>query len=375
MKKIFLPALLFFAAACADRSLDADIVRVFDRHSYEAHSPAEIASLLRSKGPAGLRLLDRRAEVLKGVRKTRSLPGSVSSGLLLGAMDGGVYVFKVFQRSSGAAAGLKDGDKVLEVNGIPAFAGDISGELSNRAEFKIKTERRTPKGPVVAAAQIKKEYFSFPVIFGFYEPATRTAFVRIGMFYQGAGGIVTSGLDVLSRLGAKKVILDLRDNGGGVPEEAAGVLIDLAPKAGPVLEVRSRHKGYSRLFEAPGRGKFAHFKTAVLVNSGTAMTAEAFAEALRETAGAVIVGEPTRGDVSLVKTFRVGRGKKGLKLTVARIFPPSGKELEGKGLRPDIVPEFSSGQAGEIGRAWAASSETSLLGDVAYAKAAESLAK
>ncbi len=361
--------------ACADRSLDADIVNIFGRHSYEEYSPQKITDALKSRGAAGLTVLDRHAEVVGPATKFRALPGAVSSGLLLGGRGGGVYVFKVFRKSSGAAAGLKDGDRILEINGVPAAAGDVARSLADRAEFTIKAERRTRGGASVITASVKKEYFSFPVVFGFYEPATKTAFVRIGMFFEGSGGVVASGLDALSRMGAKKVIFDLRDNGGGVPGEAAGLLKEFAPKAGPLLEVRSRHKGYSRLFEAPGRGKYASLKAAVLVNSGTARAAEAFASALSELAGASIVGEATRGDVSLLKTFNLGRSKKGLKLTVARLFPPSGADLEGKGVRPDVDPGLTTEQIEKTRSAWAASGETALLGDAAYAKAIEVLNK
>jgi len=376
MKKILLPVFLFLTvAACADRSLDADIVKVFERHSYEAQSPQKIADLLRSRGAAGLAVLDRHAEVVGARKKFRELPGAVSTGLLLGKRDGGLYVVKVFQKSAGAAAGLKDGDRILEINGIPAAAGDVSRALAGRAEFTLKAERRARRGAVVVAASLKKEYFSFPVVFGFYEPATKTAFVRIGMFYQGAAGVISAGLDALARLGANKVIFDLRDNAGGVPAEAAGLLKEFAPKAGPVLEVRSRHKGYCQSLEAPGRGRFASLKAAVLVNSGTARAAEAFASALSELTGAPIVGEATRGDVSLLKTFNLGRGKKGLKLTVARIFPPSGADLEGKGVRPDFDPGLTAEQIEKTRSAWAASGETALLGDAAYDEAMEVLGK
>lgn len=376
MKKIILPVFLFLtSAACADRSLDADIVNVFGRHSYEAHSPQKIADVLRSRGPAGLAALDRHAEVVAAAKRIGGLPGAVSSGLLLGRRDGGLYVFKVFKGSPGAAAGLKDGDRILEVNGVPAAAADIHGQIAGHAEFRLKAERLERKGPVTIPASVKKEYFSFPVVFGFYEPASKTAFVRLGMFFEGSAGVAAAGLDALARLGAKKVIFDLRDNAGGVPAEAAGLLKEFAPGAGPVLEVRSRHEGYRQFFEAPGRGRFASLKAAVLVNSGTARTAEVFASALSELAGAAVVGEPTRGDLSLSKTFALGRSKKGLKLTVARLFPPSGADLEEKGVRPDFNPGLTPGEIERTRSEWAASGETALLGDAAYDKALEVLNK
>jgi C-terminal peptidase prc len=367
--------LLLTVAACADRSLDADIVKVFGRHSYGEHAPQKIIDALKSRGAGGLAALDSHAAVVSALKKIEKLPGAVSSGLLLGRRGGGLYVFKVFQKSSGAAANLKDGDRILEINGVPAAAADIFRSLADSAAFRLKAERRTLKGASVMTAAIKKEYFSFPAVFGFYEPATQTAFVRIGMFYQGAGGVVAAGLDALTGMGAKKIIFDLRDNPGGVPAEAAGLLKEFAPKAGPVLEVKSRHQGYCQFFEAPGRGKYASLKAAVLVNSGTARAAEVFAAALNELTGAPVVGEPTRGDVSLTKTFNLGRSKKGLKLTVARIFPPSGADLEGKGVRPDFDPGLTPGEIAKTRSAWAASGETALLGDAAYDKAMEVLNK
>ena len=113
----------------------------------------------------------------------------------------------------------------------------------------------------------------------------------------------------------------------------------------------------------------------MLVNSGTARAAEAFAAALSELTGAPIVGEATRGDVSLSKTFNLGRSKKGLKLTVARLFPPSGKDLEGAGVRPGVDPGLTPGEIEKTRSEWAASRETALLGDAAYDKALEVLNK
>ena len=376
MKRLFLPVVIVLAAACAGGDLAPDILKVFERHSYEEHPPARIRDLLRTKGFDGLKLLDRHAEVITSRKKFKELPGGggVSSGLLLEERGGKVYLAKVFQKSPGAAAGLRDGDRVLEVNGRGAGPDELSGLAQAHEGVRLKVERRTRRGTETVAADLKKEIFSFPVVFGFYEPASATAFVRIGMFFQGSNAVLSAGLDALSGLGAKKVIFDLRDSGGGVPDEAAGLLRDLAVRAGPVLEIRSRHKGYSRVFEAAGRGRFAALRPVVLVNSGTAMAAEVFAQALRELRGARIVGEATRGDVSLHKTFRLGSGGKGLSLTVARIFPPSGLALEEKGVEPDLKIELPGAKAEEVRNAWASSSELVLMSDVAYAKAMEALA-
>jgi carboxyl-terminal processing protease len=103
------------------------------------------------------------------------------------------------------------------------------------------------------------------------------------------------------------------------------------------------------------------------------MAAEVFAQSLKELAGARIIGGPTEGCVSLIRTFRLGRGPKGLELTVARMFPPSGLDLEEKGVAVDFPVALTEEQAQDLREAWVTSSETVLLGDRAYQKGARLL--
>ncbi|MDP2864716.1 MAG: S41 family peptidase [Elusimicrobiota bacterium] len=363
MKKLYLLFLLPFAAACSGKLPEQEVLKIFSRHSYEEHSPQRLSGLLREKGAAGLRELDRRALVLKSRRPVKARPSekNFSSGLLIGARGGGLFLLKVFRDSPGAAAGFRDGDRLMELDGEPASPDAVRRRITGSAGFRLKAERRGAAGPL--EARVARDDFFFPPNFAFYDKNTRTGFLRLGLFFEGSAEAVLSGLDAMLRLGAANVIFDLRDNPGGAPAEAAEVLKAFAPKAGPVFEVRSRHKGYSALFEAAGRGRLAGLKTAALVNSGTSMAAEIFARSLKEVSGAVLVGEATAGSVSLVRVFSLGDGR-GLELSVARLFPPSGQDMEGKGGEPDLKP----GTAGRRG-VWDDSRETTLLGDKAYAAA------
>jgi len=375
MKKTFLPAfLLLFSAACSDKSLDRDILKTFERHSYQAQDPPTITALLRSGGPEALKPLDRHAAVVKGGLRLREMQGGgLSSGLLLGESGGGLYILKVFRGSTAGAAGLKEGDRILGVNGRKAASGAASKLIRGAVSFNVKIVRRMPGGQGVLTAAVKKEYFRLPLIFGLYDPFTRTAFIKIAIFGKDSGRVAVEGVSALSRLGAEKVVFDLRGTAGGLPDEAAALLTAFAPEAGPVFEIRSRHKGYSKIFNAPGRGEFAPLRTAVLVNSGTAMAAEVFAAALKDLNGAVIVGAPTMGEVSLQKTFKVGSRGNGLRLTVARFFPPSGKELEEKGLTPDIKADLDMSQSETVRSEWSAAAETALMTDPALRQALAAL--
>jgi len=372
--KLFPPLLLILTVAgCADKSMDRDILLTFERHSYELHSPQEIKDILRS-GTDGLKRLDRHLEIVKKRLPYKAMPGGgPSAGLLLGGHNGAVYVMKVFRGSAASAAGLMDGDRVMEVDGVKAGIGELAGRIRNASGFAIKVARRSKGGAAVVNAAVKKDRFTFPIIFGLYDPFTRTAFVRISLFFEGSERVILPGLEALAAAGAETMVLDLRDTAGGMPDSAAAVLNYFAPKAGPVFEIRSRHQGYCRLYMAPGRGKLASLKTAVLVNSGTGKAAEVFAAALKDLNGARIIGAATRGDVSIQKTFKVGRDNKGLKLTIARLFPPSGRDLEGNGQVPDVKVALSPEQAGDIRLAWSTSDETVFLKDPIIRKTLEIL--
>lgn len=362
MKK---PLLLFFAcfaAACSGKLPEQEVLKIFSRHSCEEHSPLKISGLLKEKGAAGLKELDSRALVLKARRPVKARPpvSDFSSGLLVAERPGGLFILKVFKDSPGAAAGFRDGDRILALDGEPASSDAVRRRISGSVGFLLRAEREG----AALEARVARDDFFFPPNFGFYDRRTRTAFLRLGLFFEGSAEAALAGLDAMRRVGAVNVLFDLRNNPGGVPAEAAEVLKAFAPKAGPVLEIRSRHKGYCALYEAAGKGRFSGLRTAALVDSGTSMAAEVFARSLKELSGAVLVGEAGAGSVSLVRSFSLGDGR-GLELTVARLLPPSGLDLEGKGAEPDRRA------AGPVsGRVWDDSRETTLLGDEAYAAAA-----
>lgn len=375
LKAIFFPFLLLLASAsCSDKSMERDVLTAFERHSYEVHSREDILNALKS-GTAGLKTLDKHLEFLEVKKELKEMPGGgLSSGLLLQARGGALYIIKVFRGSAGESAGLQEGDRILEVDGVNASAEAVARRIRGAVRFKVKVARLMPGGRRTAiTADVQKKYFILPFIFGMYDPSTRTAFVRIAIFSKSAGAAVSGGLEALVRMGAEKVVFDLRDTSGGVPDEAAALLADFAPGAGTVFEIRSRHEGYSRLFQASGRGKFASLKSSVLVNSRTAMAAEIFAASLKELNGAAIVGGTTMGDVSLTRIFKAGSGGRGMQLTVARFFPPSGAELDGKGLEPDADTGLDRDEAEAVRAEWSAAGETALLNDPSWRKATNAL--
>lgn len=365
MKKLLL-LLLSAAAACSGKLPEDQVQNIFARHSFREHAPQEIAAALKEGGAAGLAALDPRAAVLRDSLPLKARPGdkNISSGLLLGERGGRLVLLAVFPGSPAWEAGFREGDAVLAVNGEAPAAEAARGVLSKNTRFTLKIQRPGLPGPL--EAEVQRGSFFFPKVFSFCDRESRAAFLRLGLFYEGSAEAALGAVKAAADCGAERLVIDLRDNQGGVPAEAAGVLKAFAPGAGQLLELRSRHAEYAALYGAEARGRYAGLKVAVLVNARTSMAAEVFALALREKAGAALVGGRTAGSVSLTRAFALGDGR-GLRLTVARLLPPSGTDLEGTGITPDAV-------AGEAGAAvWDNSREVTLLGDPAWLKALELL--
>ncbi|MDO8803170.1 MAG: S41 family peptidase [Elusimicrobiota bacterium] len=363
-----LAAVFALLAACAYKLPEAEVLKIFARHSFKEHSPEKLSALLRGSGLAGLKLEDKYSEVVLSKRRVKKSPvkPAPSAGMLVGAKGGAYYLLRVFKGSPAEAAGLKDGDKLLAVNSSAPGSEEFFKALSGSQEFRIKAARRTKAGVSEFEAEVKAGEFSLPLVFGLYEPETSAAFVRIGLFFEDSAAIAAAGLGGLRRSGAKSVILDLRGNKGGSPEEAAALLKLFASKPGPVLAITSRHTGYTQVFAAEARGKLAGTRVAVLVDPATSMTGEVFAASLKEIAGAAVIGGKTAGSVSIQRTFALGEGR-GLRLTVARLAPPSGSDLEGAGLAPDSPVDPATRNA------WSSSPADALLKDPAYLRALEIL--
>ena len=367
-KTKILVAVFSLLAACAYKLPEAKVLKIFERHSFKPYDTGQLKALLRENGPAGLKLVDKYAGVVKAGPRVKTAPGrpARSTGMLLGMKGKEFRLLRVFRDSPAAAAGLKDGDRLIALDSYPAGSAEFLQALAGESKLKVKVERRSRTGAAALETELEKGEFYFPPVFGLYEPETRTAFVKIGLFFGDSGPMVASGLDTLGKYGVKNVVFDLRGNKGGSPGDAAEVLRLFAQKPGPVLSINSRHKGYTQVFEAAEKGRFAGLRAAALVDGDTAMAGEVFAASLREICGARVAGSKTAGNVSVLKTFSL-EGERGLQLTVARLVPPSGADLEGAGLVPDMPFELTGKETEDARSEWAGSSATALLEDAAYA--------
>jgi carboxyl-terminal processing protease len=242
----------------------------------------------------------------------------------------GVYVQTPIQGTPAAKAGLRFGDRVVEVDGkdardwtTPQVSKAVRGPEGE--PVSIKVERAGNQSPLYFT--IRRG--SVP------QPSIRNSFmVRPGVGYIGLTGGFTQttadelaqSLDALSGQGMQQLVLDLRNNPGGLLDQAIKVVSHFVPRGKSVVSVRSRDEGDTReyknnLFDP------VNYPVVVLVNGGSASASEIVAGALQDHGRAIVVGETTFGKGLVQRVFNLPYGA-GLTLTTAKYYTPYGRLIQ-----------------------------------------------
>lgn len=257
-------------------------------------------------------------------------------GLWLGREDGDsrVLVASVQPGTPAARAGVQAGDVVTRVGDASVTGWDISrvaealrGRPDETVELTVERERRTRRFHLV---RTKVSGGDVTVT----ELPERARMIRVGAFTRGTGGQVRAAVTGRSPAGRPRggVLLDLRGNPGGLVDEAVETASAFL-SGGPVVTYEPRGRPVQRrTVTAPGD---AETPLVVLVDAGTASAAEIVAGSLRDRDRAVIVGSRTYGKGSVQEPLRLGDGSV-IELTVGRYRTPSGRNLDGVGIEPDV---------------------------------------
>jgi len=162
------------------------------------------------------------------------------------------------------------------------------------------------------------------------------AYIRIKHFTQKTAEEMLSALKVASETKAKGLVLDLRNNPGGLLDASVAVA-DYFLDGGEIVSIRGRVDKANEIFTAKPGTAFDG-PVAVLINEGSASASEIVAGALKDRERAVLVGEKSFGKGSVQTLFRLPDGS-GLFVTIAKYYTPSGAMIDGVGVEPDIVVE------------------------------------
>jgi carboxyl-terminal processing protease len=237
-----------------------------------------------------------------------------------------------------AKAGLQAGDYISHIDGVSVMGMDLNdavkkmrGKPKTKIKLGIYRKNKKPFSVTLTRDIIKVQ----PVKF---EAKEDIGYLRVSTFSDKTGEKLKEAIEKLTKeIGAKKLkgfVLDLRNNPGGLLEEAVAVS-DLFLNQGEIVSTRSRNPSETLRFSAKAGDATNDLPLVVLINEGSASASEIVAGALQDHKRAVIAGLKSFGKGS-VQTIRPIPGFGSIKITTARYYTPSGTSIQAKGIEPDV---------------------------------------
>jgi carboxyl-terminal processing protease len=257
----------------------------------------------------------------------------------------GLRVISVYSGTPAKRGGVKPGDLIVRVNGR-SLAGvsptEASARIKGRAGTTVALTLRSHGD--VRTVRLQREKVEIPVVQSAMKHAGGAggdpiAYVRLASFTSGAHGQVKGAIDRLLAKGGKGVVLDLRDNGGGLLDEAVLISSIFLPD-GKIVSTRGRARP-EHTYDATGGAISTKIPVVVLVNGQTASASEIVTGALQDRHRATVVGTKTFGKGVFQEVERLSNGG-ALDITVGEYFLPSGRNLggggvkRGAGITPDV---------------------------------------
>jgi carboxyl-terminal processing protease len=271
-------------------------------------------------------------------------------GLSVEAVDRGLRVLTVFDGSPAKRAGILPGDVITAADG-ESLAGlnaqqattKIKGRAGTMVELTVVTGKQEPR-----TLELRRARVDVPVVEARMERSggARVAHVELASFTSGAHGELRQAVDRLLERGAEGVVLDLRDNGGGLLNEAV-LVSSIFVDDGTIVSTEGRARP-RRVFEATGDAIDGDIPVVVLVNGESASASEIVAGALQDRKRAEVVGTRTFGKGVFQEVRRLSNGG-ALDITVGEYFTPNGRNLggggvaKGAGIKPEIKARDDAG--------------------------------
>ena len=259
--------------------------------------------------------------------------------------DKQVVIVAPLDDSPAQKAGLRAGDIIFKVDGR-AIAGEtleqvvdsIRGPVGTKVALSIRDPRTDRTRTVdLVRADIHEQRVSWHFV-----PGTRIADLRIAAFSEGTAKSLHKALDALRSAGARALVLDLRDDPGGLLDQATASASDFLD-GGNVLIEKDSH-GKLKPMPVETVKDRVRLPMVVLVNAGTASAAEIVAGALQDAGRARIVGEKTFGTGTVLQEFSLPDGS-ALLLAVREWLTPAGHAIWHKGIEPNVKVALAPGAA------------------------------
>lgn len=251
-------------------------------------------------------------------------------GAMIGVINKKIVVTHPYENFPAHRSGIKVGDQILAIDG-KNVQGKLTSEVSAllkgqpNTNLEVKVRRYGKKDDIVIKMKREKINVNNVAYYGMIDPDI--AYIRLDDFTPGASYEVAEALVELKGKGATKLILDLRENPGGLLHEAINIVSLFIPKGMEVVSTKGKVNEWNKVYKTLNNPIDTEIPMVVLTSQGSASASEIVAGALQDYDRAVLVGEKTFGK-GLVQTTRPLSYNAQLKVTTAKYLIPSGRCIQ-----------------------------------------------
>lgn len=324
------------------------------KENYVGDTPAGYRDLTRSALSGMVSSLDPHSEFMlaDAFQETEEELSNAFGGvgMQVEQRDGQIVVVAPIAGTPAERAGMRRGDRLMKI--------DDKVIENPTVEKTVRLVRGQPDTEVVITVfrpsqnrmidfRLKRERIRLESVQNATIRSDGIGYLQITQFSERTGEEFVDALTRLEKQGLRALVIDLRNNPGGLLDAAVDVCNQFFDKGELIVYTQGRTLETRENFRAEGGHIPRRYPIAILVNGGTASAAEIVSGAMKDTRRAVIVGEKTFGKGSVQSVIELDDGE-GLRLTTARYYTPSGVTIHERGISPQVELEISADDDGKI---------------------------
>ncbi|MDB2138532.1 MULTISPECIES: S41 family peptidase [Clostridium] len=257
-------------------------------------------------------------------------------GVNIANLDNKIVIVSPIKDSPAEKAGIKSNDVIEKINDV-AYTGDqlseavsvISNSVGSEIKFTIDREGTNPFDVVIKPQEVKLSVIDGEML------DSSMGYIRIHSFMnENTTEDFKNKIEELKGQGMKGLIVDLRENPGGLLSEAVGVASQFIPKDKIITYTVDKYENRNESLSVGGIAE--EMPLVILVNEDSASASEVVTGALRDYKAATIVGNTTFGKGIVQQTVRFNNGIGGLKVTISKYYTPNGENIHKIGIVPDV---------------------------------------